>query len=267
MERIRRMSRRAWAGMVVAGGVVAAAIVVPVVLLGGGEEARVDTPRAALSMETCLAFVGSGETVPEGGPCLVVVSDGSPDSLLLEWVGGPDDATGWQYRRTRWDSAESRQAPWGAWQEVPGSDSATHAYRLDGLTSSTGHRFEVRAVVDGVAGPPSNLDGGITHEPGRLPALYAGNIVEGDGRTEWQLGSFVFTIPEGLRLVGGLTWASDGDSGTAVYDFNGRGSLNFIHTQGVVRPHIQDGLSAGARLRFQVLLNALVDSVRVLPGE
>ena len=267
MERIRRMSRRAWAGMVVAGGVVAAAIVVPVVLLDGGEEARVDAPRAALSMETCLAVIGSSDIVPEGGPCLVVVSAGSPDSLLLEWVGGSDDATRWQYRRTRWNSAESRQEPWGVWQEVPASDSATRAYRLDGLTSSTGHRFEVRAVVDGVAGPPSNLDGGITHESGRLPALYAGNIVEGDGRTEWQIGSFVFTIPEGLRLVGGLTWASDGDSGTAVYDFNGRGSLNFIHTQGVVRPHLQDGLSAGARLRFQVLLNALVDSVRVLPGE
>ncbi len=267
MERIRPMSRRAWAGMVVAVGVVAVAILVPVVLLGGGEGAGGDAPRAALSMETCLAFVGSGDTVPEGGPCLVVVSDGSPDSLLLEWVGGPDDATRWQYRRTRWNSAESRQEPWGAWQEVPGSDSATRAYRLDALTSSTGRRFEVRAVVDGVAGPPSNLDGGITHEPGRLPTLYAGNIAEGDGRTEWQLGSFVFTIPDGLRLAGGLTWTSDGDSGTAVYDFNGRGSLNFIHTQGVVRPHTRDGLSAGARLRFQVLLNALVASVRVLPSE
>ena len=161
----------------------------------------------------------------------------------------------------------SRQAP-GSGQEVPAATrrrapiAFRRAHQLHGR-----HRFEVRAVVDGVAGPPSNLDGGITHEPGRLPALYAGNIVEGDGRTEWQIGSFVFTIPEGLRLVGGLTWASDGDSGTAVYDFNGRGSLNFIHTQGVVRPHIQDGLSAGARLRFQVLLNALVDSVRVLPGE
>ncbi len=267
MERMRGALRLVWVGVVV-GVAVAAAVAVGIlqaVRTGGGE--AVVTPTSTLTMETCLAYRGSGDTVPEGGPCLVVVSDGSPDSLVLEWVGGPDNVTGWQYRTATWNSDESRRDPWGPWTDIPGSDPATRAFRLTGLSSDTGHRFEVRAVTGGVDGVPSNLEGGITHRRGERPLIYAGRIVEGDGRTEWQLGAFIFTIPEGLRLVGGLSWASDGDSGTSVQDFQGRGSLNFVHTQGIVRPHLRDDLSAGVRLRFQVLVNALIASVRVLPGQ
>ncbi len=268
MERMRRTSRLVWVGVVV-GVAVAAAVAVGIlqaVRTGGGESGV--TPTSAFTMETCLAFMGSGDTVPEGGPCLIVVSDGSPDSLVLEWVGGPDNATGWQYRTATWNSDESRRDPWGPWTDVPGSDSATRAYRLTGLSSDTGHRFELRAITGGTEGVPSNLEGGITHKPGERPLIYAGKVVEGDGRTEWQLGSFIFTIPDGLRLVGGLSWESgNGDSGTSVHDFKERGSLNFVHTQGVVRPHLRDDLSAGERLRFQVLLNAIVASVRVLADE
>ncbi len=267
MERIRGARRLVWVGVVL--GVAGAAAVAVGILLavrsGGGE--AVATPTSTLTMETCLAYMGSGDTVPEGGPCLIVVSDGSPDSLVLEWVGGPDNTAGWQYRRTVWNTGESRQEPWGPWTDIPGSHSATRAFRLTGLSSDTGHRFEVRAVTGGGEGVPSNLEGGITHRPGERPLIYAGRIAEGDGRTEWQLGAFIFTIPEGMRLVGGLSWASGGDSGTSVQDFQGRGSLNFVHTQEVVRPHLREDLSAGARLRFQVLLNALIASVRVLPDQ
>ncbi len=267
MDGMRRGSRLVWIGVVL-GGAVAVAVAVGVFLAvrNGGEEPVV-APTSTLSMETCLAVMASGQTVPEGGPCLIVVSDGSPDSLLLEWAGGPDNATGWQYRRTTWNSGESRRNPWGPWTDVPGSDSATRAFRVADLRSDTGHRFEVRAVAGGVEGVPSNLEGGITHGVGERPLIYAGEVVEGDGRTEWQLGSFIFTIPDGMRLVGGLSWASGEDSGTSVQDFRGRGSLNFIHTQEVVRPHLREDLPAGDRLRFQVLLNALIGSVRILPGE
>lgn len=268
MERIRGAARLVWV-RVVLGVAVAAAIAVGVFLAvrGGGGEAVV-APTSTFTMEVCREVVVSGDTVPEGGPCLIVVSDGSPDSLVLEWAGGPDDATRWQYRRTTWNSGESRQDPWGAWTDVPGSNSATRSFRLTGLRSDTGHRFEVRAVAGGVEGVPSNLEGGITRRDGERPLIYPGKVVEGDGRTEWQLGSFIFTIPDGLRLVGGLSWASDnGDSGTSVNDFKGRGSLNFVHTQEVVRTHLRDDLSAGDRLRFQVLLNALIASVRVLADE
>ncbi len=267
MERMRVTPRLLWIGVVV-GVVVAGAVaagILQAVRTGGGEPAA--TPTSTFTMETCLDFAASADTVPEGGPCLIVVSDGSPDSLVLEWVGGPDNVTKWQYRRTTWNSGESRQNPWGPWTDIPGSDSAARAFRLTGLRSDTGHRFEVRAVSDGAEGGPSNLEGGITPRIGERPLIYAGEIAQGDGRTEWQLGSFVFTIPEGMRLVGGLSWASGGDSGTSVRDFRGRGSLNFVHTQEVVRPHLRDDLSAGERLRFQVLLNALIASVRVLPEE
>jgi len=267
MERIRGTARLVWV-RVVLGVVVAAAVAVGVFLAvrNGGEEAVV-TPASTVTMETCLGVIASGNTVPEGGPCLIVVSDGSPNSLVLEWVGGSDNASRWQYRRTTWNSAESRQDPWGPWMDVPGSDSATRVFRVTGLSSDTGHRFEVRAVAGGVEGVPSNLEGGITHRTGERPLIFAGEIAEGDGRTEWQLGSFVFTIPDGMRLVGGLSWASGEDSGTSVQDFRGRGSLNFIHTHEVVRPHLREDLPAGDRLRFQVLLNALIASVRILPGE
>lgn len=267
MDRMSGARRLVWV-RVVLGVAVAAAVAVGVFVAvrGGGGEAVV-APTSTLTMETCLAYRGSGDTVPEGGPCLVVVSDGSSDSLVLEWVGGPDNVTGWQYRRTTWNTRESRQDPWGPWTDIPGSDPATRTFELTGLSSDTGHRFEVRAVTGGVDGAPSNLEGGITHRRGERPLIYAGRIVEGDGRTEWQLGAFIFTIPEGMRLVGGLSWASDGNSGTSVQDFQGRGSLNFVHTQGIVKPHLRDDLTAGARIRFQVLLNALIASVRVLPDE
>ena len=267
MDRMRRGSRLVWIGVVL-GGAVAVAVAVGVFLAvrNGGEEPVV-APTSTLSMETCLGVIASGDKVPEGGPCLIVVSDGSPDSLVLEWVGGPDNAAKWQYRRTTWNSGESRQDPWGPWTDVPGSNPATRAFRVAGLSSDTGHRFEVRAVAGGVEGVPSNLEGGITHRVGERPLIYAGKVVEGDGRTEWQIGSFIFTIPDGMRLVGGLSWASGEDSGTSVQDFRGRGSLNFIHTQEVARPHLREDLPAGDRLRFQVLLNALIGSVRILPGE
>lgn len=268
MDCMRRGSRLVWIGVVL-GVAVAAAIAVGVFLaVRGGGGVAVVAPTSTFTMETCLGVIVSGDTVPEGGPCLIVVSDGSPDSLVLEWAGGPDDATRWQYRRTTWNSAESRQDPWGPWTDIPDGDSATRSFRLTDLSSDTGHRFEVRAVAGGVEGVPSNLEGGITHRIGERPLIYPGKIVEGDGRTEWQLGSFVFTIPDGLRLVGGLSWSADnGDSGTVVDDFKGRGSLNFVHTRDAVRTHLRDDLSGGARLQFQVLLNALIASVRVLADE
>ena len=42
----------------------------------------------------------------DGPPGLIVVSDGSHDSLLLEWAGGPANATGWQYRQRRWENMQ-----------------------------------------------------------------------------------------------------------------------------------------------------------------
>ena len=146
-----------------------------------------------------------GAVAASGPLSLIVVSDGSTNSLLLEWTGGPASASKWQYRRTTWNQKKSVPNPWGNWTDIPGSNASTRSYRLSGLSSDTGHRFEVRAVVGTTAGAASNRGHGITHVSGEYPQINPDKIVEGDGRTEWRVADlgFVITIPDGVRLEGG----------------------------------------------------------------
>ena len=138
--------------------------------------------------------------LPEPAELIVVKDAASHDSLLLEWTGGPVNATKWQYRQRRWENYQA--LAWEAWADVPNSGADTRSYRLTGLREGTAYDFEVRAAVDAVAGEPSSNGrtrngeppGAITHGQGSLPHLSTYEIVEGDGRTEWQLGGFLFII-------------------------------------------------------------------------
>ncbi len=147
---------------------------------------------------------------------LVVVSDGSLESLLLEWRGGPADTTRWQYRRipTLWDddfgTLHGTEGP--EWLDVPGQHGESGSYRVTGLREWSSYEFEVRPVTDGAAGEPSNAGWGVTRALGEDPSLgndVAKVVAGGDGRTRWQVshpwwpgpgGHVYLTIPEGMRL-------------------------------------------------------------------
>ncbi len=132
---------------------------------------------------------------------LLVISDGATDALDLEWLGGPLNASRWQYRM-RAAGAES----WGDWTDIPASTADTRAYRVSGLNGATGYRFQVRPVVGGSESTPSNASEGATQEAGAgHPQIAAHHIAEGDGETQWRLHNmaFVITIPDGMRLRAG----------------------------------------------------------------
>ena len=205
--------------------------------------------------------------LPEPAELIVVKDAASYDSLLLEWTGGPANTTAWQFRQRRWE--DYKALAWDAWTDVPNSGADTRSYRLMGLREGTAYDFEVRAVVDAVAGEPSSngrprddarAPGAITHRQGDLPRLGAWQIVEGDGRTEWQLGSFLFIIPDGVRVEAHTSFVAGGGTygnlGTRVYVFSG-GGLTFYHDSGSVRPYVYQGASAN----MAALLDQIIESV------
>ena len=239
----------------------------------------------ACSARAACASPPGAEPIPKdaGVPAaeslhLIVVSDGSTDSLLLEWTGAPAHVTRWQYRRTTWNQEKSVQNPWGDWTYVPGSEASTRCHRLTGLSSSTGHRFEVRAVSGTSEGEASNRAHGITHTPGEHPQMNPGNIVEGDGRTEWEVHAlrFVITIPDGVRMEAGGAMI-DGGPGwqTAIPLYlhhaygDGWGGLllsrdGWVFKRYVAPPAPGVAHSAAAARDVAVLLDQIVASVRVL---
>ena len=161
-------------------------------------------------------------------PDLVVVSDGSHDTLLLEWTGGPENATKWQYRQRRWEDLQPLD--WGPWEDIPNSGPATRSYRVAGLRARTAYDYQIRAVVrTAEAGPSPISHTGSTHEQDGLPRLRQGQIVEGDGVAEWRLGNLAITIPEGMRLVADTPWLTpDGRIWMPASDPEGRFGFQFI---------------------------------------
>ncbi len=132
------------------------------------------------------------------------MSDGSHDALLLEWAGGPENATRWQYRLRRWGNDQPLE--WDAWTDVPGSVAVTRGYRVSGLQEDTAYGFQVRGVVGppGVAeayGVSPTSETGATHRRGELPVLHADRLAQGDGVTEWIIADFAIIIPAGMRVT------------------------------------------------------------------
>ena len=169
--------------------------------------ATVDRTSCPTSCTTTFAV----KVNPPPAPDLVVISEGAADALLLEWTGGPPNATKWQYRTRAWSDG----APnfWGSWTDVPESDSSTTTYRLTGLAASTGYQIELRGLVGDVASvssgiadaqseypPPMTV--GITRAANELPMIYRHHPAEGDGTTKWRVFGLNFSvvIPDGMRL-------------------------------------------------------------------
>ena len=150
---------------------------------------------------------------------MIVVSDGSHDALLLEWTGGPENVTRWQYRERAW--VNRRAQPWGIWQNVPGSSATTTSYRLTGLSAGSAYDVQVRAVTGTTPGAPSNVGEGLTYPTGRIPYIDPGELVEGDGRTEWRIRvcGCTVVIPNGMRVEVGRSGVPDnGPVGTGIID-------------------------------------------------
>lgn len=164
-------------------------------------------------------------------PELTVISDGSSSALTLEWRGGPENPSNWQYRARMWAIA-SPQA-WSVWTTIPNSAATTTSYRLTGLRvngNRGAYEVQVRAVVGTTAGLASNVARGVTNKTGRTPRIYPDQIVEGDGRQQWRVHElgWVVTIPDGMRVRGGKGWVSEGGgSGVTLFDHETGSSLAF----------------------------------------
>ena len=141
---------------------------------------------------------GTGH-LPQQRPDLTVASDGATEALILEWAGGPPVAIGWEYRRGVWEGDNVR---WGDWTVIPGSDSSTRSYRVDGLQRGGKYRFIVRAI-ETLEGLPSGWAEGATQEGSGIPTMILDQLVAGDGVTEWRLPGtdLVVTVPDGWRVV------------------------------------------------------------------
>ena len=152
---------------------------------------------------SATATFGKATPPVVSGPLeLLVISKGDADALTLEWTGGPSNASRWQYRTRTW--ANYQPQSWGGWANIPGSGATTRSYRLTGLRADVAYDAQVRAVVGTTAGAASNVGEGHTYRTGSIPYIDSGQIVEGDGATEWRIHGCgcVVVIPDGMRLRG-----------------------------------------------------------------
>ena len=205
----------AWtAGAVAVVSVIVALAVMIAVLAGEGRQ----TSEAILAHESTLTREACLRTVVGRDPdafCLVTVSDGSGDSVTLEWTtAAPIAASRWQYRLHRSppvrryaleDLTFGRETlAWEEWTDIPNSDAETRGIRVTKLPAGQAYDFQVRAVTRSGPGEPSSIANvAITAAPEQPLRLEPGMIVEGDGRAQWFAGwkGFVVTIPGGVRLV------------------------------------------------------------------
>ncbi len=195
------------AGVLGTFAVSAAAVVLLVVFFSVRDEERlVVAPDARGTAERPPAPAGTPEPRPQPAEIppaqsLYVISRGAPDTLLLEWAGGPDGIATWQYRKRAWTDAEP--GLWGDWADIPGDLAVERRYEVTGLSPGLRYDFELRAVVGQAVGTPSAIGVGRTYHPGNIPFMAAGHIVEGDGSTQWFVNDLemVITIADGMRLT------------------------------------------------------------------
>ncbi len=188
-----------WVGAVLAG---AAVITVAAIFIAGMLATGEHPIAAPLDCHTPLLSTVAHAT--DTRPDLIVVSDGSHDALLLQWTGGPENTSRWQYRMRRWENSQPLE--WEAWTDVPDSTANTCSYRATGLREDTAYGFRVRAVVappraaEAYAVSPTS-ETGATQRRGEPPELRAGRLAQGDGVTEWVVAGFAIVIPAGMRVT------------------------------------------------------------------
>ena len=175
---------------------------------------------------------------PSPAPHVLMFSDGAATELVIEWTGGPADATGWQFR-TRSPSGyrPHPEQGWGAsrqdttkWRGIPESAVSSCSYRITGLRSRHSYDVQMRAKVPGGGyGVESNVAEGTTqYDNGRAPTISPNDVVKGDGLTRWRVHAlrWTFSIPDGVLIRGGPAWIN-GVSGVTIFDHETGSSLYF----------------------------------------
>ena len=282
----------AWVGAGIALATGVAVLTVTLVAMKGEEAPGVIRPTTApastatpattpLATATSapLATPASGTDQDDGGlrrieglytPGLLVVTDGAPRSLILEWsvpewFHEADTVHGWQYQRRL--RVSSGPEEWGPLTHIPGSegvtclssgpDMATCSYRVTGLHPNALYDFRV-----GAGSYTTGSSGGMTPEEGvplRIPRYGA---AKGDGHTVWGdsptvpgnssgflvAGRPPVVIPEGMRLRDETPVCLDCGYGIVLRDLETGSLLRYWSTRG--------GLVESPNLERWKLINA-----------
>ena len=135
-----------------------------------------------------------------------IINTGETDSLAMRWVGGPREATEWQYQvfrlEFRGEGYISRAV--GGWVIVPANEARIYTQEITGLEGGRDYRILLRPVVADGVGKISRLHGYVPG-PNEYPPIGGGETAVGNGYTKWRVHSghrssplFLITIPIGL---------------------------------------------------------------------
>ncbi len=220
-----------------------------------------------------LVLRGAGDPTPPatgtapGVLSVITITPGDRGVILLEWTGGPENATRWQYRQ----QGPENDWVWTAWADIPKSGASTRSHRVTGLRDFTSYYFQVRVVVGGVgtvlgATSPEAEGGTPEIDSHGIPMMNTQLIVEG-GR-EWRVagGLAVISVPSGTRLMS--------DGGGRIYDIESGSWFNIdigtgeVLSRQIVTPQSSPDASWWARHTQRdvgVLFDWIAASARVLP--
>lgn len=201
---------------------------------------------------------------PAPAPELMVLIDGTPDIVILEWTSTATGVTRWQYR-TKGPIRGDGKETWGAWTDIPGSSGATRSHRLSGLGRGW-YEVEVRAWTT-VAGNASNTEEASTpyFESDGIPFIRSGQIAVG-GRT-YRVGAleFVITVPANMRVQIGVGGGWGVRMNAGIIDMASGSSLLMDAYTGEFFERRIEASSESAAREVNALFDQIVESRRKVP--
>ena len=159
-------------------------------------------------------IVSSARVQVGAPPWLSVAATGERGEVRLRWVGGPWNATHWEYRLrgpypcqagSGCDKGRRAHLSWGEWTKIPGGAEAG-SHLVSGLPDLAAWDFQVRAVTGGIAGTDSmswDFGAPAVEGPDRIPQLH--RFYNGEGGRTWRLGTSLLVIEVPTDLVVGVS--------------------------------------------------------------
>lgn len=232
-------------------------------------------PRATPPVESDQTSTGLRRIEGLYTPRLLVVNDGAPDSLILEWTvddgyeGAAEAVDGYQYRKRGWVSGEWQ--PWGQWVHIAGSEGvmclsggprmATCSYRVTGLRPDTVYNFAVRSGSYALFAAK-----GVTQREGVTPHMWSyTGVAKGDGQMAWSVSSPLgsrLVIPKGMRLRNESPQCIDCGSGFVLVDVETGSRLRYWSTWGGPRTPPQQLVLPQCQRQMDYSLTVLPDRTR-----